>query len=121
MVVTEDSDDDGSSDEFFDVTNDVNIMLHALYWAARARNRTMAEAENWFEVVSAKFAIAGIRHALTYTDIYSASGVRGINEYLTTSGYTPMFVNTLQSINNSIVDIKSGRDTALPAAHGALS
>ena len=116
MTVTE---DDDSSDEFFDATNDVNIMLHALYRAARTRNRTMAEAENWFEVVSAKFAIAGICHALTYTKIYSGSGVRGINEYLTTSGYTPMFANTLQMINNSIVDIKSGQYTALPVVfHG---
>ena len=80
----------------------------------------MAEVENWFEVVSAKFAIAGICHALTYTEIYSGSGVRGINEYLTTSGYTPMFADTLQMINNSIVDIKSGRDTALPVVFNGL-
>ena len=79
----------------------------------------MAEAEKWVKVVSAKFAIAGICHALTYTDIYSAVGVRGINEYLMMSGYTPMFANTLQMINNSIVDIKSGRDTALPVVFHA--
>ena len=80
----------------------------------------MARAENWFEVVSAKFAISGIRDALMYTNIYSTSGPRGVNECLTTSGYTPMFVDTLQMINNSIVDIKSGQDTALPVVFNGL-
>ena len=36
MVVAEDSDDDSSSNKIFDKTNDVNIMLHALYRAAHA-------------------------------------------------------------------------------------
>ena len=80
----------------------------------------MAEAENWFEAVSAKFAIAGIRNVLVYTEIYSTSGPSGINEYLTTSGYIPMFVKTLSMINNSIVDIKSGRDTTLLVVFNGL-
>ena len=80
----------------------------------------MAEAENWFEAVSGKFAISGIRNALVYSEIYSTSGPRGLNELLMTSGYTPMFVKTLVMINNSIVDIKSGRDTALPVIFNSL-
>ena len=31
-----------------------------------------------------------------------------------------MFANTLQMINNSIVDIKSGQDTALPVVFNGL-
>ena len=41
MAVTEDSSVDDSSDEFFDATDKLNIMLHALYRAARAQTRTM--------------------------------------------------------------------------------
>ena len=74
MAVTEDSSVDDSSDEIFDATNELNIMLHALYRAARERKRTMTEAKNWFKVVSAKFAIAGICHALTYTKIFFSVG-----------------------------------------------
>ena len=109
-----------SSDESFDTTNELNILLHALYRAARAQNKTMAGAESWFEAVSAKFAISGIRDALVYIEMYSTSGPRGINELLTTSGYTPMYVKTLMMINNTIVDIKSGRDAALPVIFNGL-
>ena len=105
---------------FFDETDETNIILSALYRAACARISSPAGAENWFEAVSVKFAIANIRHALTYTEIFASSGARGINEHLTTSGYTPMFAGTLQMINNFIIDIKCGQDTAQPVIFPGL-
>ena len=105
---------------FFDKTNETNIILSALYRAARARTSSPAGTKKWFEAVSVKFAISNIRHALSYTEIFASSGARGINEHLTTSGYTPIFAGTLQMIKNFIVDIKYGRDTSQPVIFPGL-
>ena len=86
MVLTEDTDDtDDFDSDSFDETDEINIILSALYQAARASTSSPASAKNWFEAVDVKFDIAGICNALTYTDIYAASGARGINTRLLTS------------------------------------
>ena len=56
----------------FDKTDETNIILSALYWTTRARTSSPAGAKNWFEAVNVKFAIANIRQALTYTEIFTA-------------------------------------------------
>ena len=110
--------DDG---DFFDESNETNIILSALYQAAHSRTSSPAGDKNCFEAVSVKFAITNIRHASTYTEIYTSSGARGINEHLTTSGYTPIFGGTLQIINNFIVDIKYSHNTAQPVIFPGLA
>ena len=48
--------------DFFDETDEINVILSALYQVSRAHTSSQAGAENWFEAVSVKFFIANIRH-----------------------------------------------------------